>query len=378
MKRALLIATVSGFIPQFEYNNVKILQQSGYEVHYASNFHNVFYENTTKKISGMNMICHQIDFERSPFNIVKNVLAYKQLKALVHNETFDLVHCHTPMGGVIGRIVFRKHTGCCIYYTAHGFHFYKGAPLKNWLIYYPVEYWLARYTDVLITINQEDYKNARKFRAKKVVYVPGVGINTTVDNSIDIKNKRAELEIPENAFLMLSVGELNRNKNHEIIIKAMAEIKNEELHYIICGQGKNFNKLQNLIQTLGLKERVKLLGFRSDINEIYPCADVFVHPSYREGLSAALMEAMSYGLPCIASAIRGNRDLIDDKIGGYIIKPNDKKGFAEAILRTVNNKTSEFGKHNRKKIQNYSKEKVTKIMCGIYSDGLTQNFTKNV
>lgn len=378
-----MLASVASMIEQFNITNLNLLLQLGCEVHVACNFEegSTYSHESNEKLKNklaLKKISHyQVDFSRDIRNVKQLIRAYHQVLDLMQKQKYDLLHCHSPIGGAISRLAAHNMKIPAIY-TVHGFHFYKGAPLKNWLIYYPVERLLARYTDVLITINQEDYKNARKFRAKRVVYMPGIGINTTINNTTDIKSKRIELEIPENAFLMLSVGELNRNKNHEVIIKAMGEIENKNLYYIICGQGKNFAKLQKLIQTLRLKDQVKLLGFRSDIKEIYPCADVFVHPSYREGLSVALMEAMSYGIPCIVSAIRGNTDLIDNNLGGYTVKTNNKKGFKKAILKVVNNKTQEFGKYNQEKIKNFSEEKVTQIMCKVYSDEFIQNISKNV
>ena len=228
--------------------------------------------------------------------------------------------------------------GTKVIYTAHGFHFFKGAPLINWILFYPVEKFCARFTDVLITINQEDYKRAQKFKAGKVEYIPGVGIDTKKFSEVvvDKSAKRKELGVPVDAFLVLSVGELNKNKNHDTVIKAIAKLNNPNVYYVICGQGTLENYLKDLINELGLEKQVKLLGYRRDIAEISKTSDIFVFPSFREGLSVALMEAMALGLPVVCSKIRGNVDLIEDGKGGYLVEPDDVEGFINAIRRIIN------------------------------------------
>lgn len=257
---------------------------------------------------------YHIGCVRSPLS-KSNLEAVKELKKIVYENHYDIVHCHTPVAGVCTRLAcksFRKN-GLKVIYTAHGFHFYQGAPLKNWLVYYPIEKYCSRFTDVLITINQEDYALAKKkMKAKKTEYVPGVGIdvdkfrNTVVDRTA----KRKELGIPKNAFLLLSVGELNANKNHQIVIRALAQLNDSNIHYMIAGKGDLHDELIDLANRLGVAEQVHLLGYRNDVAELYKTADVYCLPSIREGLNVSVMEAMASGLPVICSCIRGNTDLI--------------------------------------------------------------------
>lgn len=315
MKKAIIITTVSGFVPQFEMNNVRILQKLGYEVHYASNFHTPIYGKDNHRLKGTGIICHQVDFVRSPFKIGKNYKAFQQLKNLMKKEKFALVHCHTPMGGVLGRLSAKITGTKPVIYTAHGFHFYKGASIWNWIFFYPIERWLAHYTDRLITINQEDYETAGKFclaKNGKVEKINGVGINLQSYQSMAIKReeKRKELGIGENEFLFISVGELTKRKNHQVIIKAMEKLKEDtSIKYIICGTGKKQKSLERQIKKYHLEKQVKLLGYRQDIASLLKMSDCFIFPSKQEGLPVALLEAMAVGLPCICSAIRGNMDL---------------------------------------------------------------------
>ena len=259
---------------------------------------------------------YHIDFSRTPLS-KDNLKAYDQLKKVIENGNYDIVHCHTPNASVVTRLVcrkFRRKNGLKVFYTAHGFHFYKGAPKLNWLVYYPVERFCSRFTDKLITINTEDYELAKaKFKAKEVHYVPGVGVDLSRFENVQVDRtaKRREISVPEDAFLLLSVGELNENKNHQVIVKAVAKLNNPNVHYVIAGVGDKHDYLLNLANELGISNQIHLLGYRKDIPELYAVSDVFCFPSFREGLSVSLMEAMASGLPVVCSNIRGNVDLLN-------------------------------------------------------------------
>lgn len=342
MKKALLVAHVSDFVPQFEMNNVRILQKMGYEVHYATNFNNVSYRADKSFMDDSGIVCHHVDFERSPYCFREHKTACRQLKELFDKEGFSLLHCHTPVGGVLARYVARKYrkSGLKIVYTAHGFHFYKGAPLKFWLLFYPIERILARKTDVLITLNTEDFKCAKKFcRHKKtrVEYIPGVGIDIDFWSGKELesgerekirKQIRQELGVSASEQMLISVGELIPRKNHEAVIRALKEKGSTDYKYFICGLGVLKEYLQQLIEELGLADRVTLLGYRRDIRELLYGADLFVFPSKQEGLPVALLEAMATGVKVAASDIRGNRDLLglsEEELERYDCKNVGKK-----------------------------------------------------
>lgn len=329
MKKALIATHVSGFVPQFELNNVRTLQELGYEVHYASNFHNVSYGTDNHRLDGTGMVCHQVDFARSPFDLMAHKKAVRQLKNLMQTEEFSLLHCHTPVGAALSRLVAApyRRSGLKVLYTAHGFHFYKGAPWKYWLLFYPVERFLAGKTDVLITINEEDHERAKHFcrhKQTKVQYLPGVGIDINYWSGKDLtlgKREeirtciRQELGVADSEQMLLSVGELIPRKNHERVIRALAEEKKKgatDFHYFICGQGDLKDYLQNLIDTLELSNEVTLLGYRKDIRNLLYGADLFVFPSKQEGMPMALMEAAAAGVSLKASDIRGNREVLRD------------------------------------------------------------------
>lgn len=339
MKRMLMLASVASMIDQFNMPNIELLQEMGYEVHVACNFE----KGSTctdekvlelkKKLKQLHVVFFQIDFERNVMKLNQDLKAYKQVLKLARKYHYTFIHCHSPIGGVVGRLVGHK-TNTKVIYTAHGFHFYKGAPVQNWLIYYPIEKFLSRYTDILITINKEDYQRAKKkFDAKKVEYVPGVGINIKKfqDVKINREKKRRELGIKTEDTVLISVGELNKNKNHEVIIKALAKLQTPTIQYLLVGKGSLKEYLAEMAKNIGVGEQVHFLGFRNDVAELYKTADIFVFPSKREGLSVALMEALASGLPVVASRIRGNEDLIYPAINGELVETMQVDKWSKSI-----------------------------------------------
>lgn len=367
MKKVLFVATVvKTHIMVFHLPYLELFKNNGFETHVCSRND---YENKDDCNIPYCDKYYDLPFERSPFKL-ENLKAYKELKKLIDDNNYDIIHCHTPMGGVLARIAGRKSRkkGTKIIYTAHGFHFFKGAPVINWLLYYPIERWLARYTDVLITINKEDFSRAKNFKAHRLLYIPGVGVSTKkfCQVNIVIKEKRKQIGIIEDSFVILSVGELNKNKNHEVIIKAIAKLKNKNIQYVLCGLGPLNSYLMELAEKLGITEQVKFLGFRNDISEIYKAADLFAFPSYREGLSLSLMEAMVSGLPVVCSDIRGNTDLIENGKGGYLVKPDNIHGWVTAIERIINGDKLDMSNINSQNIKDYDLASVIEKMKNIY------------
>jgi len=372
-KRVLFVATVvKTHIMVFHLPYLKMFKEKGYETAVAAK--NDYDDPNECNIPYCDKF-YDIPFERSPFAF-RNYNAYRMLKSIVKNENYDIIHCHTPVGGVIGRLTARtaREKGTKVFYTAHGFHFYKGAPLINWLLYYPVEKFCAYFTDVLITINQEDYSLAyRKLKAKRIYYVPGVGIDTRkfADTVNEKTAKRDEIGVPGDAFMILSVGELNKNKNHAAVIRAIAGLGDEKIHYGIAGKGKLREKLIALSNKMGVGGQVHFLGYRSDIPKLYKCADLCVFPSIREGLPVALMEAMASGLPIVCSRIRGNTDLVDEN-GGILYEPNDINELKTAITDMIKNDSSVFGGYNLEKSRNYDVNNINAVMEKIYFGNLNE------
>lgn len=376
MKKVLMLASVASMIDQFNMQNIDILQEQGYEVHVAANFEqgstssNERVEQFKKELKEKNILYFQIDFSRNVSNIPQNIKAYKQIKKLLKDNKYEFIHCHSPIGGVCGRLA-AKVTNTKVIYTAHGFHFYKGAPKLNWMIYYPIEKVLSYITDVLITINKEDYELAKKkMKAKVVEYVPGVGVDTNKFDEvvIDKNEKRKELGLSKDDIVLLSVGELNKNKNHEVIIRTLAKLNNPNIHYVIAGRGNLESYLDELSKELNIEKQVHLLGFRTDISELYSISDIFCFPSYREGLSVAMMEAIASGLPVICSNIRGNNDLVCENNNGFLCTKNSSEEFLDKIKELISDRSlmHKMRENNKIRINDFDINIVEKHMKKIY------------
>lgn len=380
MKRVLMLASVASMIDQFNMPNIALLQKLGYEVDVACNF----IEGNTcsdervaelkQKLQDMHVRCYQIDFARNIKHMGQNMKALWQVEGLMKQNIYAFCHCHSPIGGVVARIAGHR-TKTKVIYTAHGFHFYQGAPVMNWLVYYPVEKMLSRWTDVLITINHEDYKLAKKkFKMKKLTYVPGIGIDTQREclSQNEKEEKRKELGIPQDAFLITNAAEFTPNKNQKTVIEAIEQLHNPNIYFVMCGIGEKKAELEQYVKEHGLEEHIRFVGFRNDLHEILQTSDCFVLSSFREGLSVALMEAMAEGLPVVCGRIRGNVDLIKDGKGGILVSPGEEKDYEEAFRKLYEMKQKAFqkfeniGLNNRNKVEAFSKETVDQIMKKVY------------
>jgi glycosyltransferase EpsD len=316
-----------------------------------------------------------VPFERSPLKI-NNLKAIKQLKKIINNEKFEIIHCHTPMGSVVTRLAAkeaRKKYNTRVIYTAHGFHFYKGAPMINWIIYYPIEKVCSRWTDCLITINKEDYELAKKkFKAKQVEYVHGVGLDTTkFEKELSNEEKiefRKSLGIKENDIVFSYVAELNKNKNQILLINTIKELKKEKdtIKLLLVGDGNLYDYYKEVIQKENLQDNVMLLGRRNDINEILSITDIYLASSLREGLPVNIMEAMYKGLPVIATDNRGHRELINNNENGFIL--GNEFNIKDIIIKAFDDNTikNEFIINGKKVIDKYLIHNVIRQIEKIY------------
>lgn len=364
MRKVLYVATVvKTHIMEFHLPYLKMFKEMGWETAVAAKND---YENLNDCKIPYCDTYYNIPFERNPFKF-NNIRAYKSLKKIIDEGNFDIIHCHTPVGAMVARLAAndaRLH-GCKVFYTAHGFHFYKGAPLVNWLLYYPAEWLMARKTDVLITITKEDYKRAREFNACKVVYVPGVGINLklfkkgSMETALRLRNK---FGIPKNVKVILSVGEVNANKNHKVVINILPFFP--DVWYVVCGRGPLVSEYRKLSKQLGVMDRVIFTGYRDDVIDFYTMADIFVFPSLREGLPVALMEAMAMKLVCVASNNRGTEDLLPhSRLRFDACNPNDLR---EKLWIAIKEDCSKEVNDNLKQLKKFELENVLLIVKNLY------------
>lgn len=372
MKKLLFISNISNSVGSFAIASIAAAKKCEFEYYYAANWDGATEDQIAddEKKYGIKIV--HIDLDRSPYSI-KNLKAYNQLVNLIKKEKIDYIHCNTPVGGLLGRLAGEKCNVKKIVYEAHGFHFYDGAPKKNWLIYYPVEKWLAKKTNAIITINNEDFERAKAFKLKnngKVYYVPGVGMELSqynVSNSVRV-NKRKELFLQDTDFVLISMGDLIERKNYELAIEIVAKLNNTNVHYLICGKGPEEKKLRILSTKLGIDKQIHFLGFRNDIKELLKAADIFLFTSKQEGLARSLMEAMASKLPCVVSKIRGNTELIQNNINGFLCGSIDE--YVSSIQKIMQSPeiADEFKQKSFDHLSNFSISKVIDCLVDVYSE----------
>ena len=369
--KVLLVATVQSHICQFHKPLVRMLHDHGCEVHVAAR--NNLAEKNGLQLDFVEKV-FDLPFERSPFNR-RNLAAYRQLKDLINEEGYDVVHTNTPVGGIVGRLAARKarKQGCQVLYTAHGFHFFKGGPRKSWLVYYPIEKFMCRFTDELITISEEDYQLAQDRFKVSASHIYGIGANTqkyTVPTEEEIAALRQELGIGQDRKVIICTGELNANKNQITALRAMTQVIKEipEALLLLAGNGPTHDELEAAIYELGLKDHAILLGYHTDLERYVKASDLVLSCSKREGMPLNIIEGMLCGRPAVASFNRGHRELIREDQNGYLLEPMDVDGFACKIIHMLrdDDMRCSMGKVGTEFVQAYTDSSVQKELEEIY------------
>ncbi|WP_227936340.1 glycosyltransferase family 4 protein [Alkalihalobacillus deserti] len=373
-KKILFCATVDYHFKAFHLPYMKWFKEQGWDVHVAASGTNQLPFTDAK---------FTIPIHRSPFNVA-NIKAYKELKSIIRQNQYEIIHCHTPLGGVLTRLAAReaRKRGTKVIYTAHGFHFCKGAPLANWLVYYPIEKVLSRVTDCLITINTEDYNLATKhqFKVDRIEHVHGVGIDTEKYKQVDKKRKmdeREKLGYKNEDFLMFYAAEFNKNKNQQLLIRALALVKDElpKTRLLLAGEGILVKECQELAKSLGVEHMVDFLGFRKDIDQLLPVCDIAVGSSFREGLPVNIMEAMACGLPVVASENRGHRELILENINGFVIPTKGHEQLAKKLVELYQSQElrEKLGEGSISRSRIYTLSQVHNELRAIYSSYMLED-----
>ena len=368
MGKRILITCTDSMMKQFLEPHVLNLVENGYDVEIAcSEVLSRMAE--VRQDLGKYVQIHDLSMQRSPLS-PSNLKGYREIRRIIDSKHYDLIWTNEPVMGVMTRLAARKarKNGTKVLYMVHGFHFYKGAPKLNWMIYYPIEKCMAPRADAICTVNREDLARLETFHVEKKAYIHGVGINTSrLTPGSGQTNIREELNLPDSAFIVLSVGELNENKNQKTILRAIAQLKDPDIHYILCGKGDELENLKALADQLGLGGRVHFLGYRKDLYGILTQADAFAMPSKREGLPVASLEAMYCGLPLLTSNIRGLCDVNIQGENGFLYAPEDVNGFAEGIKTLKGDPAlrEKMGKNNRETVKPYCVEQTKREVLAL-------------
>lgn len=380
MPKILFVANIYEHIYSFHIPYIKWLKEHGYEVHVVAN------ELGDYKIPYADRVI-EIGIERSPFKS-GNIKALKQLRNLIDKERYDIISCHTPMGGVLARLAARKarkQYSLKVIYTAHGFHFYKGAPKKNWLLFYPIEKYLSRFTDAIVTINSEDYEiiKTRGFKNKLSYKIHGIGINPSrliIENQ-DVNELRRIYGYKPDDFILLYLAEFVPGKNHQFLINALPELIKliPNIRMVFAGRGEDKDKLMRLTKNIGVDNHVDFIGFRDDVGNVISISDLGVSSSCREGLGMCMAESLYLKRPVIASNIRGHRDLVCNGKNGFLFSLDDKKQFVEQVVYMYNHpdERKSMGEYAADNIRDYVIDNTLKEMVTIYSEVLDKSFEKS-
>lgn len=332
-------------------NSINPLLSLGHEIVWAADF-----SHFNGDLSGIPCKTYQISINTSPLKPC-NIKALKQIEKIITDEKIEAVICSTPIGGLLARLAAKKKNIKPVIYAAHGFLFFNGAPLINRTVYKLEEVLLAHLTDVMITITEEDCQSAQNFKLRsgaKPYLIHGAGIEIGKSVQIDREEKRRKLQIDLNAFVIVSAGFLNKNKNHRVVIDAIAKMRDPSVVYLICGDGEEKARLQSRAEKRGVSNQVRLLGYRTDMAEIMSASDVFVMPSFREGVPRSLLEAMDLGLPCVGSRTRGITELIEDE--RWLCSSKNAGEFSKTLitLQKDNRLRDEIGEKNKQRVGPYS------------------------
>jgi len=366
--KVLVLCTTDNMITQFLVPHIKDLLSYGAQVDCVCHKTGPWFDELSSM--GFNMI--DIKMKRSPIKLA-NYKAYRALVKLFKQKQYDLIYCQQPVGGLLGRLLGRKFK-VPVLYTAHGFFFFKGNnPLKN-MLYKTAEKFLARYTDALITINDEDFSATQKWKTKHKYKISGIGVDLQrfKNEDFDKQSFKKSLGIENDDKVILSVAEVNKNKNYHTMLKTVASLvkNNPKIKYISCGTGVLLDEMKEQVKKYKLEKNVQFLGYRKDINKIMQISDVFFHQSYREGLPVSIMEAMYFGLPVVASKIRGNRDLVDNEKGGFLTNPEDVLTQADCIQKILSNENLSklMSQYNQEKVKPFFIENVRQELKSIYTE----------
>lgn len=370
--KILMVTTISNTLFAFLMPQIRMLKQQGHQIDVAFRIS----REVPPEIAELGCKVFPIPFQRSPLS-KKNIAAYKEIHKILETGKYDLVHVHTPVASLLTRLASRKLKNTKMMYTAHGFHFFRGADIKNWLLFYPLERIASRWTDLIVTINSEDYDAAKKFKLRQkegVVHVNGVGIDLSKYHPQDQDEKsrlRTEYGYSQDEFLLIYAGEMSYRKHQDMLIKVIHQLisKIPNIRLLLAGEGEKMDEYKKMASDLGVQQNVQFLGFRKDIDNLMQMSDVAVSTSRQEGLPVNVMEAMGTGLPLVVSDCRGNRDLVRNGSNGYVVSIDDVETFANSILKIYEspNLRKDFYKQNLLDIQNYGVENVMKEMKVVYS-----------
>jgi glycosyltransferase involved in cell wall biosynthesis len=321
----------------------------------------------------------EVQWTRNPLNFTNLLKAPRQIRSVVENGGYDIVHVHTPIAAFVTRAALRtmRKTGRPkVIYTAHGFHFHPGGTFLKNTIFRALEKFAGRWTDYLVLINREDERAAREHRIvspDRVVFIPGIGIDLSHYDPARISPReidavRSELKLSTSAPLFLMIASFDPGKRHRDVLRAFAQCNNKEVHLAFAGVGPLFSAMQTLAQALEVGDRVHFLGLRKDVPALIRASVATVLPSEREGLARCVMESLCLEVPVIGSDARGVSDLIDENCG-WITPVGNPAALARAMDSILSrpDHAAMLGHNGRAKMADYDINRILKLHEELYA-----------
>lgn len=368
MKKILFVATIFKHFRAFHLPYIEWFKQQGWQVDAMANGDDPLEEAHHS---------YNVPVSRSPYSL-SNVKAIRQAKDIINREKYDIVYCHTAMGAVLARLAAkeaRNKYGTKVIYVAHGFHFFKGGPKRSWLMYYPMEKYLSKYTDAIVTINEEDYQLVKNkgFRNTDTYKIPGIGINTSrlfETNDAIRKELREQYGYAENAFLLIYIAEYIERKNHKFIIGSVGELSRQipTLKVLFAGRGRLMETMMEYAKQKGVDSYIDFLGFRKDIGQLIALSDIGISASKQEGLGLNLAEEMFAGLPVVATVDRGHKEIVKEGYNGFMYAQLDHSGFEKTVYKLYQEPElrKKMGENAKEYIQKFSLSNALASLTEIY------------
>ncbi len=300
----------------------------------------------------------------------------------------SIVHTHTSKAGVVGRMAARLAGVPNVIHTVHGFPFHSGMPKAKRLVYQQIEKCMAKMTDIMLSQSREDVDTALELGIR-----PRRGDLIHIGNGIDLSEfdpgkypsdrrlrVRKDLGIEETDMVITMIGRVNREKGYEVLVEALQQVRDLPWHALFIGPDEGFlSSVKHQIDSYGLQGRIQILGQRSDITDLLAATDIYVLPSYREGLPRSLLEAQAMTLPCVATDIRGCREVIKENVTGFLVGPGDSVALEKVLRKLLLDPElrHRMGQEGRRRMLRYFNEaEVARKVMTVYEKALRERKEK--
>lgn len=369
MKKILFVASTLSHIENFHIPYLEQFKKQGYIVHVMGK------PNNKSEILYADKII-PIPFEKSMFSLKNFIIAFK-ISNLIKDENYDIVSIHTSLAAFFTRlgIILCSKKPSLVINTVHGYLFDDKSSFLKKAIMLLAEKFTKCVTNIIIVMNSIDYNIATKHKLYKdnIYLVNGMGINLSLFPSVSHENRtllRNKYNFSESDFLLVYVAEFSKRKNQKFLLDSINKLIKEgfkDIKLLLLGDGKLLDELKIYSKNLGISNNVVFVGYSKDTCTYYQMSDVCVSSSRSEGLPFNIMEAMSVGLPIIASDVKGHSDLVIQNENGFLFEYGNIDEFNNYVKTIYKDKNLQYkmGIKSSEFVKKYSLETVLPIITKI-------------